>query len=253
MREPAPREWDARAYDALSLPHEKWGRGVLARLPLRGDERVLDIGAGTGRDTDTLLRRLPRGQVIAVDASEAMLMKLRARLSWAEPERLTVLRADLRKPLNIGPPVDAIVSVATLHWLADHSSLFGNLYAVLRPGGCFAAEWGGAGNVAEADEVLGDLGLPRLREIANYATAQRTAERLRSAGFVDVRVDAAPGRVRLPPGPQWDSLMRTVVLGPVLDRLPADQRDSVVTEVATRLSKGGLSYVRLHAAAIRPR
>src|SRR5512143_436300 len=75
-----PREWDAVAYDALPLPHERWGRGVLERLPLRGNERVLDVGAGTGRDTAALLQRLPRGHVVAVDASERMLTRLRARL-----------------------------------------------------------------------------------------------------------------------------------------------------------------------------
>lgn len=252
MADSTPREWDAQAYDALSLPHEQWGRDLLARIALRGDERVLDVGAGTGRDTDALLRRLPRGHVIAVDASRAMLAQLRARLSWADPARLTVLRADLAEPLHLAEPVDAIVSVATLHWLSDHSSLFVNLYGVLRPGGRFTAEWGGAGNVAEADAVLGELELPRLREIANYATAERTAERLRSAGFVDVRVEAVPGRVHPSSRQQWESLLRTVVLGPVLDRLPADRRDSVVTEVADRLSEGGMGYVRLHAAATKP-
>src|SRR5579875_3682384 len=57
-----PREWDAAAYDALPLPHERWGRRVLGSLPLRGDECVLDAGAGTGRDTAALLGRLPRGR-----------------------------------------------------------------------------------------------------------------------------------------------------------------------------------------------
>jgi|SRR5450631_4429767 trans-aconitate methyltransferase len=63
------REWDAASYDALPLPHERWGQRLLATLPLRGDEIVLDVGAGTGRDTEALLRRLPGGHVIAVDGS----------------------------------------------------------------------------------------------------------------------------------------------------------------------------------------
>lgn len=44
-----PREWDAAGYDALPLPHERWGRRLLDTLPLTGDETVLDVGAGTGR------------------------------------------------------------------------------------------------------------------------------------------------------------------------------------------------------------
>jgi len=138
-----PREWDAATYDALPLPHEQWGRRLLEALPLRGDERVSDLGAGTGRDTEALLGRLSRGHVVAVDGSAVMLDRLRQRLAEVGPERLSVLRADLREPLTLQEPVDAVFSVATLHWLPDHTAVFASLAGVLRPGGLLRAEWGG--------------------------------------------------------------------------------------------------------------
>ena len=101
-----PREWDAAGYDALPLPHEQWGQRLLATLPLTGDETVLDVGAGTGRDTAALLDRLPRGHVVAVDGSAAMLDRLRGRLAGADPARLTVLRANLStlQTTSVSPP-----------------------------------------------------------------------------------------------------------------------------------------------------
>ncbi len=48
---------------------------VLDRLELRGDERALDAGCGSGRVTAELLERLPDGELIAVDGSEAMISK----------------------------------------------------------------------------------------------------------------------------------------------------------------------------------
>jgi len=59
-----PSEWDAATYDRVSAPHLDWGRDVVDRLDLRGDERVLDAGCGTGRVTEMLLERLPRGRVL---------------------------------------------------------------------------------------------------------------------------------------------------------------------------------------------
>ncbi|HEU0116887.1 MAG TPA: class I SAM-dependent methyltransferase, partial [Thermomicrobiales bacterium] len=67
------KEWDATTYHRVSNPHVAWGARVLQRLPLRGDETVLDAGCGTGRLTEELLERLPRGRVIAVDRSRNML------------------------------------------------------------------------------------------------------------------------------------------------------------------------------------
>src|ERR1041384_5439374 len=97
--------WDAKTYDSLPLPHTRWGAGVLSRLSLRGNETVLDAGAGTGRDTENLLARLPDGHVVAVDGSDTMLERLAARLG--DDPRLRVIHGDLATPLPVGDDLDA--------------------------------------------------------------------------------------------------------------------------------------------------
>src|SRR3954468_17848429 len=74
-----PRDWNAASYQRVSAPLEQWGRDVLDRLELEGDERVLDAGCGTGRVTAALLDKLPRGELLAVDGSAAMVEEARAR------------------------------------------------------------------------------------------------------------------------------------------------------------------------------
>ena len=69
----ATREWDAAAYDALPLPHVAWGRRVIERMHLRGDEVVLDAGCGTGRDGAELLRRYPHVRLVGIDGSSQMI------------------------------------------------------------------------------------------------------------------------------------------------------------------------------------
>src|ERR1700678_738551 len=54
-------DWDGATYDRVSTPQARWGRAVLERLELDGDETVVDAGCGTGRVTEALLARLPRG------------------------------------------------------------------------------------------------------------------------------------------------------------------------------------------------
>ena len=78
----APKgDWNASSYDKVADPQTRWGAEVLERLPLERDETVLDAGCGTGRVTELLLARLPRGRVVALDFSGAMLEQARARLA----------------------------------------------------------------------------------------------------------------------------------------------------------------------------
>lgn len=245
-----PREWDARTYDTLPLPHQQWGRRTLERLRLRGDEVVLDAGCGTGRDTALLLERLPAGRVVAVDASSRMLERLRERLA-GRLDRVEVIQADLTEPPPAALEVDAVFSVAAFHWIADHQALFANLAKALRPGGQLVAECGGQGNVAAVAaalrEVQGDSG----PAVWNFAGVDDTRRRLERAGFTAIEVGLLPDPARLEPGEQLHRYLATVVLGSHLDRLPAAERDGFVRAVAERLPEPVVDYVRLTISARR--
>lgn len=240
--------WDAKTYDSLPLPHTRWGDGVLARLTLKGDETVLDAGAGTGRDTAKLLTLLPQGGVVAVDGSDTMLARLGERLG--DEPRVRVIHGDLTTPLPVGSDLDAAISVATFHWIHDHDSLFANIASYLRPGGVFVAECGGEGNVATIGaavvDVLGEDPAPW-----NFAGIADTTARLDKAGFTDIEVGLHPDPARLAAGVQFESYLATVVLGAHLQRLPAEQHEEFIRDVVARLPEPVVDYVRLTIRATR--
>lgn len=241
------REWDARTYDSLPLPHTEWGRRTLARLDLRGVERVLDAGCGTGRDTQLLLELAPDVSVVAVDGSRAMLEQLRIRLA-DQSDRVEILQADLTRPLPLEGQVDAVFSVAAFHWISDHDTLFRNLAGVLRPGGQFVADCGGQGNVAGIVAAIEDV-LGESPAIWNFTGADETKRRLEDAGFTGVEVGLDPDPCRLESGEQFESYLATIVLGAHLDRLPEEEHEAFVRAVAERLSEPVVDYVRLTFSA----
>ena len=242
-----PREWNASSYERVSAPQEEWGREVLERLDLQGDERVLDAGCGTGRVTAVLLERLPRGEVVAVDGSQAMVEQARARLGG----RAEVLAADLLE-LELDRPVDAILSTATFHWIADHDRLFARLYAALKPGGRLVAQCGGHGNVANVEAAVARVDHPALRGWPgpwNFTTTAETAERLRRAGFTDVWTWPQQKLVT-PEDPR--EFLATVGLGAHLDRLPQADRGAFLDDVLVQLdAPATIEYVRLNILARR--
>lgn len=243
-------EWDAETYASLPLPHVRWGAGVIDQLGLAGTETVLDLGAGTGRDARRLLELLPSGRVIAVDGSVQMLDTLRATIG--ADDRLRVVHADLRLPLELDERVDAAVSVATLHWIPDHGVLFRSVFDALRPGGRFVAEGGGAGNVATFRSAVVAAGGIDEGRFWNFATAAQTKQRLEQAGFVDVETRLVADPARLEPGASLEAFIATVMLGPHLRDLPADQRRPFVHAVAGLLPEPVVDYVRLQLSATRP-
>jgi trans-aconitate 2-methyltransferase len=244
-----PRDWDARTYDRVADPMTRWGVVVLDRLPLQGTERVLDAGCGSGRVTELLAERLPRGRVVALDGSPAMIAAARERLARFD-DRIEYVVADLGAAIPI-EPVDAILSTATFHWVPDHDALFDNLAAVLRPGGRLVAQCGGFGNVASVKRVLATIGDGWLGP-AHYETPQATVDRLTASGFVDVECWLTEEPTRFERGEPLETYLRTVVLGPHVDRLPAGERDAFVHDVAERLPEPVIDYVRLNILARRP-
>jgi trans-aconitate 2-methyltransferase len=245
-----PRDWDACTYDRVADPQTRWGAAVIDRLELSGDESVLDAGCGSGRVTESLAERLPRGRVVALDASPSMVEAARARLARFG-DRVDFVVADLGRPFDVpGGPVDAILSSATFHWVPDHDALFRNLAAVIRPGGRLSAQFGGAGNIASVKAVLATVGDGWPGD-AHYETPEATTARLIASGFVDVRAWLQPEPTRFDPGEPFETFLRTVILGQHVDRLPPEERDAFVHEVAERIGEPVVDYVRLNVVATR--
>jgi trans-aconitate 2-methyltransferase len=247
----APREWDATTYHQVSTPHQGWGAEILERIELRGDETVADLGCGTGRLTTQLLERLPHGHVIGVDGSAQMIERARELLP---AERTTLMVSDLLA-LSLPERVDAAVSSATFHWIADHDALFARVRAILRDGAPFVAQCGGRGNIASIRAavdvvVLRDPYAPHFAGWPgpwNFAGPEETTERLERAGF-------AVERCWLNDSPQYPERIReflaTVSLGSHLDRLPDELRDPFLDAVVEELGPHPVQdYVRLNIVA----
>jgi trans-aconitate 2-methyltransferase len=242
-----PRDWNAESYERVSAPQEAMGREVLDRLELRGDERVLDAGCGTGRVTAALLERLPHGEVVAVDGSPAMVSEAQKRLG----PRVDARVANLTE-LVLEAPVDAILSTATFHWIADHDRLFEHLFAALKPGGRIVAQCGGEGNVATVQAAIHRVAEPALAGWPgpwNFASPAATAERLERVGFTEV--ETWPQTLRVEPDDPGEYLA-TVVLGSHLERVPPGRRDAFVEAVLAALPEPTIEYVRLNLAGRRP-
>lgn len=240
--------WDARTYDRTSEPQQAWAAEVVARLEgIEPDARVLDVGCGTGRVTETLLALVPRGRVLAVDASAEMVDLARRRLG----ERAEVSCQDALA-IELDAPVDALVSTATLHWVTDHDRLWEQLAGALRPGGRLEIQCGGEGNIAGVRAVIDAVARDNAPELVGwspwtFAGPEETESRLHRAGFTATRCWLEE-RPTYPD--DIDAFVRTSILAAHFARLPEERRAAFGDAVLAAV-RPPLDYVRLNVSAVR--
>ncbi|HET6343587.1 MAG TPA: methyltransferase domain-containing protein [Myxococcota bacterium] len=236
-------DWNGEAYHRLSDLQYTQGMQLLDALHLRGDERVLDAGCGSGRITCELLARLPRGGVVGVDLSERMLEAAHRCVIPEEGQRAAFIRADLQT-FVLPETFDGIFSNMALHFVEDHTALFANFARMLAPGGWLALQYGT--RQTQHPAILRMLHMLQEPPYSDYLSARVFAftggdtdadrDALERAGFadIDVRVIAAT------PSPEhaekMREFMRSTMLQDCLQRLPESMRSEFHQEAEAALS-----------------
>ncbi|HUO13907.1 MAG TPA: class I SAM-dependent methyltransferase [Verrucomicrobiae bacterium] len=258
------REWNSAAYHRLSGPQVSWGKKVLARLQLRGDELILDAGCGTGRLTAELLEALPEGHVVGIDLSQNMLRSAREHLAEFRP-RVSLAACDLLH-IPFERSFDGIVSTAAFHWVLDHDRLFLNLRGALKRGGWLEAQCGGGPNVKRlrdrADALAGTVKFAKFfagfHEPWLFQDAESASEGLRRAGFIDVETSVVAAPTVIDNAGEYGEFVRNIVLRRHLERIPhEDERSEFMQSLTEQAALDDppflLDYWRLNLRGRIPR
>lgn len=143
--------WGALFYDVVSM--ERWiyrpgRRQAIKGLRLTPGMRVLDVGCGTGLNLQCLLSVIgAAGEVVGVDASEAMLRQARRRVRRNGWSNVTLVQGDAaRLDSTVAGDFEAVLFTYSLSVIGDWRQAWQQAWAMLRPGG----------RVAVADTSLPD-------------------------------------------------------------------------------------------------
>jgi tRNA (cmo5U34)-methyltransferase len=125
-------------YLSREIPHRSIAEEMLLEALPTQVGRCLDLGTGDGRLLAAIRTRHPHARMAGLDTSEPMLARAAERF---EADPLVEIRThDLDLHLMESGSIDAVVSGLAIHHLEDErkQELFGEVHALLAPGGVFA-------------------------------------------------------------------------------------------------------------------
>jgi trans-aconitate methyltransferase len=138
--------WNSTLYDTRFTYVPSLGEDLLTLLAPQPDERILDLGCGTGHLTHKIA--MSGARVTGIDSSPDMIAQ--AQHNYPDVP-FAVARGE---DFTVDQPYDAIFSNAALHWMTDAEAVVQHMHAALRPGGRVVAEFGGRGNIQAILDVL---------------------------------------------------------------------------------------------------
>jgi len=150
---------------------------IAEAVPLDPSVRLLEYGAGTGLVTQAL--RGAVGPATMADTSTGMREVMQAKIAAGEITDARVWALDLSTEPPPDERFDLVVTVLTLHHIADLDLVLGRFAELLEPGGHLC--------IADLDEEDGSFHADGFAGHHGFDRGE-LADRLRAAGFDDVRV-----------------------------------------------------------------
>lgn len=247
---PVGRSWveNAVAYDRILEP---LGMAALDRLELGPQQRVLDVGCGTGSTTLEIGRRVrPGGSVVGVDVSRPMIDFARSRLTDspdAQNVEFTVLDAEND---DLPGTFDAVFSRMGVMFFDNPKSAFASIAGSLRPHGrlafiCFRSPLENPFITVPTGAALAVLGgslmpPPGVPGPFSFADPDLVRDVLESAGLESVALSPGPDEATLGPAADIDQVARRALeQNPVVMSLMVanpDARDDAIKAAADALS-----------------
>lgn len=149
-------QWNASDYAGHSGAQYQWARELIARLYLKGNESLLDLGCGDGKVTAEIASYLKAGRVVGIDNSEEMIALAINKFPFSAYPNLSFQKQDARE-LSFFHEFDLVFSNAVLHWVLDHRPVLKGIYQALKLNGRVVVQMGGKGNAAQVVSVVHEL------------------------------------------------------------------------------------------------
>jgi trans-aconitate methyltransferase len=244
-------KWDSALYDTKHSFVAQYGLGLLEFVPQDENQRILDIGCGTGVLTAELAKHCV--YVLGIDSSADMIEKARAQYPALDFKFMNALE------LPFEHEWDVVFSNAVFHWIIDHDLLLNKIRHSLKSSGVLVCEFGAQGNI----QIIEDAFSAALQEFGqtyhskwNFPSVEAFSAMLEKNGFSIERVYAYDRPTPLKDGEQGLRNWVRQFFAAELEKLNAAEQDKILQKVQSSVKaqlwngqEWTADYIRLRTVA----
>lgn len=133
-------KWNSELYDSKHNFVSEYGKDLIEFIPSDINQKILDLGCGTGTLTYQLSDKC--SYILGVDSSADMIELAKKNYPSVDFKVMNILSLPFNREWDI------IFSNAVFHWVKDHNLLVKNIEQSLKNGGKLICEFGAKGNIS---------------------------------------------------------------------------------------------------------
>ena len=235
-------------YDELPLWSAPFGLWMLEQVPLKPEQTIVDIGAGTGFLTIELAQRCYPSRVVAVDPWPEATGRLRKKVNFLGIPNVEIQECDAEFVELADSSVDLIVSNLGINNFENATAVLQTCWRIARPGAKIFMTSNLVGTMQEfyddfREMLVGGQTVERLNALENHIRHRATPESLRAqleqSGFRVIRLEADSFQLRFASGTAMlrHAFMRFAFLPAWKEILAPDHNNALFDLLEQRLNE----------------
>lgn len=138
--------WDPKFYDKAGAFVSAYGKEVVTLLAPQKNEKILDLGCGTGVLANEIAKS--GAHVVGIDQSVDMITKAKHHYPHL------IFKVGNGQNFSFKTKFDAVFSNAALHWMLEPEKVITCVWKCLKNNGRFVFEMGGKGNIHQMLSII---------------------------------------------------------------------------------------------------
>ncbi|NHI92864.1 MAG: class I SAM-dependent methyltransferase [Candidatus Lokiarchaeota archaeon] len=244
--------WDASFYNEKSIEQYKLGLNLLNELEFHENEKILDLGCGTGKLSIAMAERYPSCEIIGIDLDQNMINQAKMNLKKEKINNISFLTVDFLK-YTPNFLFDVIFSNSVIHWIDDKKAVFQKIKEILNTNGRVGIQMPSSNNLSEITTLfikpIENLNLQNYFEHWRFPMKRISQKKLKSIidqlEFSNIKIIERDVGINFKNFEELLDFLQSAPLRPIISYIPDDLKKDYLESLLKILKEQGKNILNV--------